>query len=290
MAAPEVLWAIQSPTLLNRLVSPTVWDLQVADMGDSTGFKEIDLLKAPPWDGFRSDVEWVFVCSPSQHAWALENVPAARIVQVLHQGYRFRAPVGNRLDRAVVFSLANLRQQKTWFPSAAIARLCPSFHVDPVWQWRPMDTWTVLSRPSQRHPMASAGVQEILHLLGPSKPKHTWFGQEQPGGFLNAAQLEAKHRSCSCYLSMLPPASGMGLSEHECMARGVPVVGSMPDVTAQNIRNFWEFESIKDDVLRCCEDEGYACLSSHSGLQYIQEHCSDSHRDASIREMLDLLA
>lgn len=286
MPKPKVVWAEQSPTLLNILARSDKWDLQVADLGD-TGFAECQLLQAPWWDGLTLDVELVFAASPDHIARARETFPLAKIVQVAHQGYYHRLPDPDDAERVLCFNAANAQQLSERLRLSSIRTIIPHFEADCVWGWKENLTWTALSRPHTRHPMASAGVLEVLHYAGKAV-KHTWHGEGQDGGFLDRANLQAKHRHCSCYLSVLPPKSGMGMTEHECMAAGVPIVGATwgcsPLGNDGGLFDFWDFQGMVGKLQDCLHDPDTANDCSQVGLDYI----SDNHTLERMNQSIDL--
>jgi hypothetical protein len=289
---PLVVWAIQSPTILNRLARSQAWRLRVADLGDSTGFRERELLACRQYDAGDGDPNFVFVCSMMQLQTARHRFPRATMVFVAHQGYPFRIMhLLKEVSCIATFCSSHADVYQDLLPLHRSRALIPVFVPEPTWQWSPETLWTVLSRPGGRHPMASAGVHEILYLMAEARPKqrpsHVWYGQDQPGGFLDEAGISAKKSRCSAYLTMLPPKSGIGLVEHECMAAGVPIVGArwadllrLGDV--RSLHDYFSFERIREECFELCDSEAYARSVSEDGLQYVSERFSQRAMDQSI--------
>lgn len=285
----RVVWALQSPGLINALMPSNRWTIEVANLGDADDFFESTILRAPRWNGLSQGVSYVFICSPLQFERARASFPGAKIVQVAHQGYRNRVPVPDSGCPIVCFSKRNLLDLGRWH-AGPIYVLTPAFDVQRTWTWKPNDAWTVCSRAAIRPPMACAGVQEIVYRQ-PSI-SHKWYGQDNEGGFLGLDAMAAKRAKCSCYLTMLPPGSGIGLTEHECMAAGVPVVGAMHGasgdwLTHAALHAFFEFDSICNDIKVLCQRKSSAMHASDEGVQYIAEHHCRSRLDESIEAFLD---
>lgn len=285
----KVVWAIQSPGLLNALSLSSKWDLQVADLGDATGFDELRNLRVPVWNGLVDGVSHVFVCSPLQFERATAIFPHAEIVQVAHQGYRNRVPVPTSNSHIVCFTEGNRVDLRQWY-TRPIHVLTPAFEVSPTWTWMQNDAWSVMSRPSVRPPMAWAGVAEIK--FRNRNIKHRWYGQDNEGGFLGLDQMAAKKSRCSCYLTMLPPSSGIGLTEHECMASGVPLVGAMLGACDEwlihsGLGLFFDFDAISEDLQELCFSSSAAKLASQECLEYIERFHSQEKLDESVEKLLD---
>jgi hypothetical protein len=220
-------------------------------------------------------------------------------VQVAHQGYARRIPVPQFAHHIVCFSERNKAQLAPKFPEASIEVILPHFKPAPRWKWCGGDIWTVLSRPETRHPMATAGVLEIVYLLNNPAIVHTWYGQHQSGGFLNQAEMIARQSACSAYLTMLPPQSGVGLTEHECMAAGVPLVGAeWGDIgpapmdgdpmllRPPSLFQFWNFDAITEEATRLMRDREHAHRSSEGSLAYVANNCAMDTMDFSIERLL----
>lgn len=292
MYKPKVVWALQAPTLLNRLAASSLWDLQVLEM-DGANVSEKSLMDVKPWDGVAVDVDLVFVCTPGQVQMARSGFPTAKIVQVAHQGYRRRVADPKSADRILCFSKANARQLSPHFPKSHIATVLPFFEPAPKWGWRPNLGWTALSRPWTRHPVAASGVRQIL-FLSQKMQHHQWNGEGQGGGFLNQARMEARLRSCSCYLTVLPPKSGFGLTEHECMEAGVPLVGARwgdladPDAQGLALYDYWEDEQIANAFDIMLSDARPARIASQAGLDYIATSRTKRAMDLTIQMAIEL--
>ena len=78
-----VLFALQSPTLLNLLVRSTAWNARVVDLADTAGLAELKWLTVPVLgigQRVRLEAEFVAVCTPHQWQRAGNVFPRARRV------------------------------------------------------------------------------------------------------------------------------------------------------------------------------------------------------------------
>lgn len=288
----RVVWAIQSPTLLNILAQGP-WDMQVADFGDAQGLAEVSQLTAPRWDGRPDGVEAVFVCSPLHVENARKHLPKARILLVAHQGYHQKLPACPEARGVVCFSKQIASHIRPASRNVWVLR--PSYPVESRWKYFAGKCWTMMSRPGTREPISYAGMDTARQL---SKTPIRVYGQEQTDGALDRQQRESMMISCSAYVSVLPPRAGFGLAEHEAMSLGCPVVGAeWGDVAwlrarggrypASGFREYGDIFGIAELIDRIAKDERFAREISIEQSAYLREFFPASVRDESIQSFMD---
>lgn len=284
---PRVVFAIQSPTLLNILATSERWRLEVADFGDAK-FAELDQLQAPRWDGRKEGVELVFVCSPEHRRQAREALPGVRQVVVSHQGYLEKVlPIEEDTAGVLTFSTRNARQlgrfaSRFVYPSV----IQPAYEPKPRWQWVPRIIWTAMSRLNTRRSVSWAGIDSAFK---EASVPYRWFGEGQPDGYLPAGARDALIGTCSAHVAVYPPASGFGLTPHECWAAGCPVVGaSWGDIeNIPGLYDYFDSYAIGQEIDRVATDERRAVELSEAGLEYITKGCSRLRMILSIERALD---
>lgn len=293
--AAKVVFAMQSPTLLNILAKSHKWDLSVADLGDSQGLAEAQLAEAPQWDGRADGVEAVFVCSPDQERNAHIIFPRSKIVWVAHNG---RCEIldlpTSECDHYLTFSYRVKHMVEAHVPSANVQAIVPYFKAQPVWDWVSDTSWTFRNRPSTRQPDVDEMMTRVFELTRRYKlESHLVYGQDQALGFATEATKEMLHRCSSCYLSTLPRWAGFGLAEHEAMAAGVPLVAlSWGDFDngehkVQGIRN--SLQSVANYLIISRMYRGEAIQMSMSGLDFIDQRRSMRRMECCIETLLDSL-
>lgn len=267
------LFTLQSPTLLNILATSKQWQLEV--MIAETGLAEAAQLTAPAWGGRYPDK--VFVCSPDHLELARTVFPRSEHWWVAHNGKDIGpidAPTLALSERvAAIQRSAGVKDVRV---------IVPHYSVAPAWKWEPGHAWSMLSRPSSRHPKH---VDNLVQLA--THHPIELYGQDQPMGFLDAKGKEALFKACSCYASPLPPWAGFGLAQHECFAAGVPLVGSRWGDMPKEARPAWT--SLDDDaeaqgrsLVRLCTERAYAEAMSVFGLELIEKHRSFERMEQSI--------
>jgi hypothetical protein len=283
---PVAVFGFQAPTLLSIFASCPVWDVRIGRLGDDVGCDEIQLLDVEQWDTGAADV--FFVTSPMQMASALRlKSPKAKVVWVQHNGRLSFDPsfLDNPIDAVLCMSDRNARQIEAYKARPPVFSVHPAYTFNPVWAWKPEASWTVKSRPWARD---QAALEDLYSVIREAHAyDHAWYGQGQPRGFLSHVGKQALLRSCSCYVSCLPEWAGFGLTEHECMAAGVPVVGSRWGDTQQMGANAY----LDDD--RWCQVEALKRLRASPASQadldaqaeYIRSWCSP----ARMREDIEIL-
>lgn len=284
---PRVLFAHQAPTLIDNFAQSHLWRVETIDLGDSDGFDEMKLLKTSK-SSTTSGVEWLFVCSPLQ----LQNAQSlgSKVCWVMHNGKPNPNLVGvinpSNTQAIVCMSERNAAQVRFWYgKDIPVHVLIPGYEPTPVWSWRSNLSWTVKSRPWARDREALELVHSVV--IGSKAFNHLWYGQGQPSGFLTPRNKLSIMQSCSCYISSLPRWAGFGLTEHECMAAGVPVVGSRWGDTAQigpgSLLNDWP--KVQEQLATLARST--ACpKASEAQLEYIRTYCSPKNRDLSIERFL----
>lgn len=285
---PTVVFALQSPTLLNALSRSRRWQLEVADLGDHPG-QEAELLEAPRYRG--GPVDHVFACSPEHWRRAREEFPRAKLWWLIHNGQPHLIPRDIEPERAVALSRRVAAMQGRVRPELPIHLVVPSYEPRRVWQWG-RGCWTMISRPATRHPEHLRCVQRVRQI---AQVEHVLCGEGQPGGFLYPDGRERKQRSCAAYLSALPKWSGFGLAEHECLAAGVPIVGSrwgdMPEEMPDDYAGLDDAPEVQALVLRdLCDPVRGPELGeelSQVGLDFIAAHRKLERMEVGIQGVLE---
>lgn len=281
MKPPLVVWALQAPTLLNQLAKSTKWRLQVANFGSASHLDENRLLAdVPAYDGTEEPVA-VFLSTAEHLDQALCRFRATtRLVWVLHNGLNGAIPV----DEAVAFSdhVAELRSEDL----DKIHVIVPAYERAPCFYWEERHLWAMLNRPTTRNGEHEENIGAIQQLSGVPV---SVYGQGQPNGF-----LESKlgiYGACSGYVSALPSWAGFGLSEHECLAAGVPVISSIEwGDMAEELSDYAGFgatiEEQANAALRLATDRQFAQNLSVQGLTFIEEFRTLRRMDEGIERFL----
>lgn len=289
---PKVVFAIQSPTLVNILAKSDQWDLQVCDMGD-TNFKEAQsLVDTKKWDGDWLDVHSVYVCSPAHYEFATQHFKNSKIVWVLHSGLTHLIPENLKPRYALNFQYSNVVSWALARPEMEIRTVIPHYQPDPCgWQWKPNDLWTMQSRPETRLPEAGMNIARVFEASPYVTKHHRFFGENQRGGFLDPVAREDRFRHCSAYLTCLHRRSGFGLAQHEALSKGTPLVGlSWADMSSKKLLGL--HDTIEQTTLaaeRVMLDRRYAEAVSKSGLEFIALERSKARMDESIKELLETI-
>lgn len=291
---PRVVWAIQAPTLLNILAKSESWDMQVANFGDAS-MQEVEQLQAPKWDGSAKNVKAVFVCSPAHVEQARKHLPKVPIVRVAHQGYYEKVPECDESQMIVAFSdrVRYLLRANTLLP---VHVLHPCFEPTATWKFEPNKCWTMMSRPSTREPIVQAGLDTVRGL---AKRPILVYGQDQSQGFLTAELKTRLLSRSSAYVSILPSRSGFGLSQHEAMASGCPVIGSWwgdlmlhPSWEIRHaFREYDDFYGLAKLCDRMSEgDDALVRLITNAQYQYLLDNCNASRMSDNIECLLGAIA
>ncbi|NIR30146.1 MAG: glycosyltransferase, partial [Gammaproteobacteria bacterium] len=223
--APRVVWAMAAPTLANQLARSQQWQLEVADLGDAATLAEASLCKVRRFEHGR--VHAVVVCTKKQYDAATALFRRAHIIWALHSGMEELLPPRDVAVAALLaFSHrvgALMQGRLGWRTRLPMHVVVPAYVPRPKWRYRTDAAWAMLNRPQTR-PAASVGRLRRVAALA-DRPV-TLYGQDTPGGFLDAAHRDALLASCTTYVSPLPHYAGFGLSQHECLAAGTPLVGT----------------------------------------------------------------
>jgi hypothetical protein len=282
----RVVFAIQAPTLLNRLALSKHWTLEVADLGDSA-LAERARLTVPRYES--GEVHAVFVATPDHLLRARERWPQSKHVWCAHNGRAdIVAEIGLGLP-ILTFSRRTAALQQAAQPRVKVAAIRPCYTPNPIWSWERDKFWYMLSRPETRRNELPAANRYVLERSG---VRCVAYGENQPGGFLtDPSELM---RSCSGYLSSLQYSSGFGLAQHECFAAGVPLVCSRWGDSVEEISP--DYSSLHDDLdaqaaalTRLATDEAFAKAMSELGLQYIAERRTQSVMDLEVEQALATL-
>lgn len=283
---PRVVFALQSPTLLNKLVASKHWKLEVADLGDSS-LAERALLKAPMY--VSGDVELVIVATPDHLRAAKKRWPSAKHVWAVHNGRPNMLPPDADGLSVLVFS-QKVKELQLWArPHLQIDCVRPFYNANKIWAWRENYVWSMLSRPNTRHSVQLLFNREVLQWSGVNAH---FFGEGQQEGFL--ADSLPLMRSCSAYLSSLPFWSGFGLAQHECFEAGVPLVCSRWGDSPTEIST--EYFALVDDLFKQAQalkllaspdGRPFAEKLSDLGLEYIRRHRTLLSMEQEIERFLD---
>lgn len=292
---PRVVWIAQAPTLLTRLACSEAWNMQVVCLKDAHLLAENPQLQAPVWDGSPEGVAIAFACAPDHVDWIAQNLPNARLVVVAHQGYAQKLPPCPETTPVVAFS-----EECAMFVRETIGRhvsvIRPWFETKNVWKWQADTVWTMMSRPSTREILSSAFLNTASSL---AKVQIHVYGQDQPDGFLDSTQRDAKFASCSSYFSALVPRAGFGLAEHEAMSRGCPVVGAwwgdlatlnrqgFVGIYKQAFTDFGDIYGLAALADRAACDKFWCENMSEAQLDYVRDRYSRGAMDVSIQQTLD---
>lgn len=287
----NVVVAFQSPTLFNILARSDEWKLWMSPMGDHEDLKEMDLREVPVWNRSKHPMpDLVLVCSPAHLETARSRYPNTPVVWVLHNGrHRHLLPTAfeKHLVGAMVFS-----QTVQWLQgrrTIPVHFVSPAYEAQPIWQWRPNLLWTLRNRPKTRSDDLDAVVSAITAGLD-----HTFYGQGQPAGFATSDVRTLLTRGCSAYVAALDRCAGFGLSQHECFAFGVPVIGGWwGDLPDELSYRYWGLQNDLFDMQKAAQrvarDPVSASVLSQLGVEYIRSHRTKERMNESIRVMLESL-
>lgn len=279
----RAVFAVQAPTLLNRFARSTSWRLEVARLGDAD-FAETSLLSVPRWDGNTAGVGVVVVCSPLQLGTARRTFPRAKVVWAQHNG-RDTCRDQLKADGFLCMSQRCTECVKAFGLPTAVIR--PHYAPEPLWAWDSSPVWTLRSRPKQRAQEASIRMRTVASLAGASD-RWEVYGQDQPLGFATPEVRLTLMRS-ACYLSAMPLWAGFGLSEHECFANGVPVIGSRWGDSHKMDPAYClddSLETMAGFLRTCLDDQKQAEAWSAMGLQYIAEEFTMRHMNEDVEHAL----
>jgi hypothetical protein len=286
---PIVVAALQSPTLLNILHQSTAWQFWVTDLYDTDQLAELRWLQASTYAGNPRDVNYVLVCTPNQWGRAGNLFPRAERVWMLHNGNEnLTPPHGDRC--ALTFSRRVGELHRARRPQMRIATVTPAYQVEPIWQeWAPR-IWTLLNRPTTARSEYIGLIEELVRGL-----PFEWYGQGHANGILEGSARTDLERACAAYVTPLPTWAGFGLAQHECLARGVPLVGTRWGDLSEELPA--AYTALDDDpaarrralerLLDPGEGPAYARELSELGMAMIREHRTVEQMDASIRNALN---
>lgn len=289
----RVVWAIQSPTLLNRLAKGS-WVLEAADFGDAS-FSERQQLAVPTWDGRADGVAACFVCSPDHVRNARERLPGVPIMRVAHQGYHQKLPACDESVGTLCFAEAIRDFVGEAVVNKPVWVIRPAFEVKPVWQWGGRFVWSMMSRPKTRERIAMAGFESVAAI---AKTQLRMFGEDQPEGALSGEARDRLMLDCSAYLTALEPRTGFGLAEHEAMSMGCPVIGNRwcdmawlkargEKVPSLGFRDYGDIYTIAEIVDRVARDMSFAEEISEEETEYVACRYTSQQMNLGIEAFLD---
>lgn len=293
---PRVVWALQAPTLLQQLSRATNWQLEVADFGDAAGLQEVQRSSLRQWDGRAEGVTHVVCCTTLHWRRARRVLPKARLVWALHCAKRGCLPAPEvSLSEPQLPLLLAFSHRVAWFFEALyggverdVHVLVPCYVPLPTWRHRPDVAWALVNRPKTRPPLRVTRVKRVVRQSGVG---FSLYGQDTERGFLGDAALRELWASSTAYVSALPKYAGFGLSEHECLSRGVPVVGTpwgdMPLEMPLEYGFSWELESLSAHLARLSAEPKAAQAVSEIGLQFIRDHRTVRRTELGIEALID---
>ena len=289
MILPKVLFAHQAPTLIDNFAACKLWRVRVVDLGDSD-FEETKLLAAQPCASV-AGAAWVFVCSPMQldNAQRLHANYGTKVCWLMHNGKpnsNIRRTITRRnTHRIACMSTRNAEQVRAWFGTdIPVYVLRPSYEPAPRWEWAGDTSWTIKSRPWLRDRTALDHVHQVIRRAGAFD--HRWYGQGQPNGFIMPGEKSKLMQRCSCYVSCLPDWAGFGLTEHECMAAGVPVVGSRWGDTAGRTMDALLSDDVETQIQCLKLSRQRDMMVSEAQYDYLRDMCSPERQRRSIERFL----
>lgn len=105
-------------------------------------------------------------------------------------------------------------------------------------------------------------------------------------------KLHELRSHCSTYLSALPKEAGFGLTEHENLAAGVPVIGSRwGDMDSEMSAGYWCLHDRHANQVSALKqlavDHDAAKQVSERGLDFIAEQRTPQRMEESIQQLLD---
>jgi len=226
-----VLWALQSPTLLNLLRATDAWDLRVEALGDHEGLAEADQGRCPGLAGEEPDV--IFVCSPRQlesaQAIARAHGHRPRIVWVAHNGTEGGLVPRSWGGALLVMSAANVH---THAPSGRDQVFVIRPHIAPRFDGRVARVlgqrpkvealWGMRNRPTSRDVQQRMRTEQLARCVEEADVAGIYqlYGQDTPGGYLTEEERDALFFDGIAYVSSVPTNAGFGLAEHEALALG----------------------------------------------------------------------
>lgn len=295
--APRIVWALQAPTLVNRLAQSTRWRCEVADFGDAGKLAEAALNNVSKWRGTQRLVTHVAVCTAAQWRRARHALSKPRLVWVLHSGKEELLPPPEVLAREpteplyLAFSHRVAAMQEAhlgWDTERRVHVIVPPYDPDPIWQHTHGRAWAMVNRPETRPKNRFSRVQAVC---ARAKTELFLFGQNTERGFLTPDERLAWLKRCTAYISVLRRHAGFGLSEHECMAAGVPVIGSLWGDMALEMPAEYGLSDDLDrlgDWLRQLDDDAHTAAEvSEIGLQFIEDKRSIARTDTEVERLLD---
>lgn len=303
MKKPIVLFALQSPPLLQLLRVSGAWDLRMEPMGDHEGLAENAVLGDRPIPGIGGDIpDVVVVCSPAHLARAKELVfgwgKKIPIVWAAHNGHEpdlidgWEGPL-------LTFSASNMATFSL-FPREHTYVIRPHVPVERELKLigsGPLPAFTMRSRPHTRQNIAAKMRVALLDAAAEEAgvPIDT-YGQGQPKGFLTAAQKNIQFQYAAAYVSVLPNNAGFGLAEHEALAHGCPLIAmawSDAHITLAGYGGLCASKAELVEVLRtrCAahakDGVGARKAWAESGYDVLRTHYTLPFMDACIGRFLD---
>lgn len=294
-----VLFAHQSPPLLQLLRKSTVWDLRSEPMGDHHGLAESVYAEGlPGLVGDRPDV--VVVASPAQRQCAERmakewgNPP---IVWAAHNGYEPTVTAG-WLGPVLCFSAANAttfateERDRVWVIRPAVEP-----QPEAVGRYEhPSPLFTMENRPQTRTAPAKKCRARLAEKLQERRISWRTYGQDQRWGFMGECERSARFATSRGYVSLLPRNAGFGLAEHEALAAGCPLYALPWGDTPVTLAGYPGLSSSPERLERALREatgdtarlwRSRRRRFAEAGHDALRTHYSAPIRDAGIAAFLD---
>ena len=160
------------------------------------------------------------------------------------------------------------------------------YRVENWWRWKAGGAFSIMSRPGHRQ----VDMQERMARALRDIPGYQLYGQDQPGGFLRGLRKDQKLTWCSAYVSMVGANSGFGLSEHEAMSWGCPIVARRWGDMATRFYDYPGFAGSDEELVelakRCSSDGDFARMLFNLCMDYIATYHTEERFEESIADFL----
>lgn len=259
------------------------WAIATKNLSNET-FAEKELCKVPTWEGGRPDL---FVgCIPEHHAWAFYNAPGVPRLHAIHSSDpRDMGGDPSGLD-IIGFQKSGLEIAERSFRVRSTTFVSLWYEPKPVWSWGSGQPFSIMSRPWHRKPT----TQDRMKLAMANIVGMKLYGEGQPHGFLTEGKT-AVMKSASCYVSMVGIDGGFGLSEHEAMAMGCPVIARRWGDMAVDFPKYPGFADSDEHLVAlanaCASDEKFARYLSEACIDYVAKFRTRQKFEDSVGMILD---
>lgn len=230
-------------------------------------FAEKALTKVPWWDG-KCRPDFFVGCNTEHHRWAFYNLQGVTRFHAIHHcdAADMGSPTG---QDCIAFQERGIRLLKERHTIKSAHYLSLYYEPKPTWKWQSNTPIAIMSRPWHRR-ASTVARQELLKA---NLKSFSIYGEGQPGGFLFETDKRRVMTDCSCYIAMVGETGGFGLSEHEAMAMGCPVVARRWGDMQDRFPGYPGFADSDEDLeglaCRCLQDKFFAESLSRMCLDYV---------------------